>query len=32
MTDSSININTASGHNIGVAGDIHVTFKIGRKY
>ena len=32
MTNSSINVNTVSGQNMGVAGDIHVTFKIGRKY
>ena len=32
MTNSSINVNTASGHNMGVAGDIHVIFKIDRKY
>ena len=30
MTNSSVNVNRASGQNMGVAGDIHVTFKIGR--
>ena len=32
MTGSSINVNTASSQNMGVTGDICVTFKIGRKY
>ena len=32
MTDSSVMVNTASGQNMGVAGDIHITFKIGRSY
>ena len=30
MTDSSVTVNTASGQNMGVAGDVYVTFKIGR--
>ena len=30
MTNSSINVNTASGQNMGVAGDIHVTFKLAK--
>ena len=32
MTDSSANVNTASGQNMDVAGDIHITFKIGGEY
>ena len=29
---SSVTVNTASGQNMGVAGDVQVNFKIGRKY
>ena len=32
MTNSSVTVNMASGQNMGVAGDVHVTFKLGRKY
>ena len=32
LTQSSVTVNTASGQNMGVAGDVRVTFKIGRKY
>ena len=32
MTDSCVTVNTASGLNMGVAGDVYVTFKIGRAY
>ena len=32
MVDSSITVNTASGQNMGVAGDVYVSFKIGRAY
>ena len=32
MVDISFTVNTASGQNMGVAGDINVTFKIGRSY
>ena len=32
MGDSSVTVNTASGHNMGVAGDVYVTFEIGRAY
>ena len=32
MVDSSVTINTASGQNMGVAGDIYISFKIGRSY
>ena len=31
LTQSSVTVNTASGQNIGVAGDVRVNFKIGRK-
>ena len=29
---SSISVNTANGDHMGVAGDVHVNFKIGRKF
>ena len=32
MVDSSVTVNTANGQNMGIAGDIYVSFKIGRKY
>ena len=32
MTNSSGTVNAASGQNMGVAGDMYVTFKIGKKY
>ena len=32
LTQSSVTVNMASGQNMGVAGDVHVNFKIGRKY
>ena len=32
LTQSSVTVNTASRQNIGVAGDVRVTFKIGRMY
>ena len=32
LTQSSVTVNTASKQNMGVAGDVHVHFKIGRKY
>ena len=32
LTQSSFTVNTASGQNMGVAGDVQVNFKIGRKY
>ena len=32
MTQSSVTVNTASGQNMGMAGDLMVSFKIGRKY
>ena len=32
LTRSSVTVNTASGQNMGVAGDVQVNFKIGRKY
>ena len=32
MTNSSVTVNTASGQNIGVTGDICISFKIGRTY
>ena len=28
MTNSSVTVNTASGQNMGVAGDVYVMFKI----
>ena len=32
VTRSSVTVNAASGQNMGVAGDVQVHFKIGRKY
>ena len=32
ITPSSISVNTANGDHMGVAGDVQVTFKIGRKF
>ena len=32
LTQSSVTVNTASRQNMGVAGDVKVNFKIGRKY
>ena len=32
ITDNSVTVNTAGGQNMGVAGDIYVTFKVGRAY
>ena len=32
ITPSSISVNTANGDHMGVAGDVHVNFKIGRKF
>ena len=32
MTDSSVSFNTASGQDMGVTGDVSVTFKIGKKH
>ena len=32
ITRSSVTVNMASGQNMGVAGDVQVNFKIGRKY
>ena len=32
LTRSSVTVNMASGENMGVAGDVQVNFKIGRKY
>ena len=32
LTRSSVTVNTASRQNMGVAGDVQVNFKIGRKY
>ena len=32
LTRSSVTVNTASGQNMGVADDLQITFKIGRKY
>ena len=32
LTQSSVTVNMASGQNMGVAGDVKVNFKIGRKY
>ena len=32
LTQSSVTVNMASGQNIGIAGDVRITFKIGRKY
>ena len=32
LTQSSVTVNTASGQNMGIAGDVQVNFKIGTKY
>ena len=32
LTQSSVTVNMASRQNMGVSGDVGVTFKIGRKY
>ena len=32
ITNSSVTVNRASGQNMGVAGDVYITFKIGKKY
>ena len=32
LTQSSVTVNMASGQNMGMAGDVQVNFKIGRKY
>ena len=32
MMTSSVTVNTASGQNMGVTGDIHISFKIGETY
>ena len=32
LTQSSVTVNMASRQNMGVAGDVQVNFKIGRKY
>ena len=32
LTQSSVTVNTASGQNMGVVGDVQANFKIGRKY
>ena len=32
LTHSSVTVNTASRQNMGVAGDVRVNFKIGKKY
>ena len=32
LTQSSITVNMASRQNMGIAGDVRITFKIGRKY
>ena len=32
ITPSSISVNTANGDHMGVAGDVHVNFKICRKF
>ena len=32
LTQSSVTVNMASGQNMGMAGDVPVNFKIGRKY
>ena len=32
LTRRSVTVNTAGGQNMGVAGDLQVNFKIGRKY
>ena len=32
MTKSSVSVNTANGENMGVVGDVNVTFKIGKRH
>ena len=32
LTQSSVTVNMASRQNMGIAGDVRVTFKIGRKH
>ena len=32
ITPSSISVNTANGDHMGVAGDVRINFKIGRKF
>ena len=32
LTQSSVTVNMASRQNMGMAGDVQVNFKIGRKY
>ena len=32
LTQSSVTVNMASRQNMGIAGDVRITFKIGRKY
>ena len=32
LTQSSVTVNMASGQNMGIAGDVRVNFKMGRKY
>ena len=32
LIQSAVTVNTASRQNMGIAGDVKVTFKIGRKY
>ena len=32
MTQSSVTVNTTSGQNMDIAGDLVVSFKIGRKH
>ena len=32
MSQSSVTVNTASGQNMGLNGDIYVTFRIGKKF
>ena len=32
LTQSSVTVNMASRQNMGIAGDVRISFKIGRKY
>ena len=32
LIQSSVTVNMASRQNMGIAGDVRITFKIGRKY
>ena len=32
MTDNFVSVNTANGQDMGVSGDVYVTFKIGKKH